>query len=176
MSVEEVLELCHQGARLGCQEALVTLGEKPELRYSAARRALDELGFADTLSYLRHVASRVLAETGLLPHINAGCMTAAEIASLRTASASMGIMLESAAQRLCQKGMPHYGSPDKDPALRLQTLDLAGLAAVPFTSGILIGIGETRRERIESLLALRELPLDDLDDRNDLNERPVHET
>jgi FO synthase len=155
MSVEEVLELCHLGARLGCQEALFTLGEKPELRYSAARRALDELGFADTLSYVRHVASRVLAETGLLPHINAGCMTAAEIASLRTVSASMGIMLESAAQRLCQKGMPHHGSPDKDPALRLQTLELAGLAAVPFTSGILIGIGETRRERIESLLALR---------------------
>ncbi|MBP6701814.1 MAG: 7,8-didemethyl-8-hydroxy-5-deazariboflavin synthase CofG, partial [Halioglobus sp.] len=155
MAVEEVLELCRQGARLGCQEALFTLGEKPELRYSAARRALDELGFADTLSYVEHVASRVLAETGLLPHINAGCMTAAEIAGLRTVSASMGIMLESVAERLCQKGMPHYGSPDKDPALRLQTLELAGQAAVPFTSGILIGIGETRRERIESLLALR---------------------
>lgn len=155
MAVDEVLELCHQGARLGCQEALFTLGEKPELRYSAARRALDELGFADTLSYVEHVASRVLAETGLLPHINAGCMTAAEIAGLRTVSASMGIMLESVAERLCQKGMPHYGSPDKDPALRLQTLELAGQAAVPFTSGILIGIGETRRERIESLLALR---------------------
>ena len=157
MAVEDVLELCRQGARLGCQEALFTLGEKPELRYSAARRALDELGFADTLSYVGHVASRVLAETGLLPHINAGCMTAAEIAGLRTVSASMGIMLESASERLCQKGMPHYGSPDKDPALRLQTLELAGQAAVPFTSGILIGIGETRRERIESLLALREV-------------------
>jgi FO synthase len=155
MGVEEVLELCRQGARLGCQEALFTLGEKPELRYSAARRALEELGFADTLSYLRHVASRVLAETGLLPHINAGCMTAAEIAGLRQVSASMGIMLESASKRLCEKGMPHYGSPDKDPAQRLQTLELAGQAAVPFTSGILIGIGETRRERIESLLALR---------------------
>ncbi len=155
MGVEEVLELCRQGARLGCQEALFTLGEKPELRYGAARRALEELGFADTLSYLRHVASRVLAETGLLPHINAGCMTAAEIAGLRQVSASMGIMLESASKRLCEKGMPHYGSPDKDPAQRLQTLELAGQAAVPFTSGILIGIGETRRERIESLLALR---------------------
>ena len=155
MSVEQVLELCHQGARLGCQEALFTLGEKPELRYSAARNALERLGFADTLSYLRHVASRVLEETGLLPHINAGCMTAAEIASLREVSASMGIMLESASTRLCEKGMPHYGSPDKDPAVRLQTLELAGRAAVPFTSGILIGIGETRRERIESLLALR---------------------
>ncbi len=157
MSVEDVLELCRQGARLGCQEALFTLGEKPELRYSAARHALAELGFADTLDYVREVAGRVLAETGLLPHINAGCMTAAEIASLRQVSASMGIMLESASPRLCEKGMPHYGSPDKDPALRLQTLELAGQAAVPFTSGILIGIGETRRERIESLLALREV-------------------
>ncbi|MCB1700718.1 MAG: 5-amino-6-(D-ribitylamino)uracil--L-tyrosine 4-hydroxyphenyl transferase CofH [Halioglobus sp.] len=155
MSVEQVLDICHQGARQGCQEALFTLGEKPELRYNAARRALEELGFADTLSYLRHVASRVLEETGLLPHINAGCMTAAEIAGLRTVSASMGIMLESASPRLCEKGMPHYGSPDKDPAVRLQTLELAGQAAVPFTSGILIGIGETRLERIESLLALR---------------------
>ena len=155
MGVDEVLELCHQGARQGCQEALFTLGEKPELRYSAARRALEELGFPDTLSYVQHVASRVLAETGLLPHINAGCMTAAEIAGLRAVSASMGIMLESASTRLGEKGMPHYGSPDKDPALRLQTLELAGQAAVPFTSGILIGIGETRRERIEALLALR---------------------
>ena len=157
MSVEQVLELCHQGARLGCQEALFTLGEKPELRYSAARNALEAMGFADTLSYLRHVASRVLEETGLLPHINAGCMTSAEIAGLRQVSASMGIMLESASTRLCEKAMPHYGSPDKNPAVRLQTLELAGQAAVPFTSGILIGIGETRRERIESLLALREV-------------------
>ena len=157
MSVEQVLELCHEGARLGCQEALFTLGEKPELRYSAARNALAELGFPDTLSYLKHVASRVLKETGLLPHINAGCMTKDEIASLREVSASMGIMLESASTRLCEKGMPHYGSPDKDPAVRLETLELAGRAAVPFTSGILIGIGETRRERIESLLALRDV-------------------
>ncbi len=157
MSVEQVLELCHQGARAGCQEALFTLGEKPELRYSAARNALEDMGFADTLSYLRHVASRVLEETGLLPHINAGCMTASEIAGLRQVSASMGIMLESASARLCGKGMPHYGSPDKNPAVRLQTMELAGQAAVPFTSGILIGIGETRRERIESLLALREV-------------------
>ncbi|MFC1578813.1 5-amino-6-(D-ribitylamino)uracil--L-tyrosine 4-hydroxyphenyl transferase CofH [Pseudomonadota bacterium] len=157
MSVEEVLQLCHEGARQGCQEALFTLGERPELRYSAARRALQELGFSDTLSYVQYVAGRVLEETGLLPHINAGCMSAGEIAGLRRVSASMGIMLESASPRLCERGMPHYGSPDKDPARRLQTLELAGQAAVPFTSGILIGIGETRRERIESLLALRAL-------------------
>ena len=155
MPVDEVLALCRQGASMGCQEALFTLGEKPELRYSAARKALAEMGFSSTLAYVTEVARRVLAETGLLPHINAGCMTAEEIAGLREVSASMGIMLESASPRLCGKGMPHYGSPDKDPERRLQTLALAGEAAVPFTSGILIGIGETRRERIESLLALR---------------------
>ena len=155
MPVDEVLELCRKGARMGCQEALFTLGEKPELRYGAARRALDSMGYATTLDYVRAVAERVLTETGLLPHINAGCMTAGEIAGLRRVSASMGIMLESASPRLGEKGMPHYGSPDKLPARRLDTLELAGRAAVPFTSGILIGIGETRRERIESLLALR---------------------
>jgi FO synthase len=144
MSVEQVLELCRRGAEMGCQEALFTLGEKPERRYKAAREALAAMGFETTLDYVREVASRVLEETGLLPHINAGCMDAAEIASLREVSASMGIMLESASPRLCEKGMPHYGSPDKDPAVRLQTLELAGQAAVPFTSGILIGIGEMR--------------------------------
>ncbi|MFV8816270.1 5-amino-6-(D-ribitylamino)uracil--L-tyrosine 4-hydroxyphenyl transferase CofH [Haliea sp. E17] len=159
MPVEEVLELCRQGAAQGCQEALFTLGEKPELRYSTARKALEAMGYASTLEYVRDVARRVLEETGLLPHINAGCMSEAEIAMLRPVSASMGIMLESAAERLCEKGMPHYGSPDKQPAVRLATIERAGSAAVPFTSGILIGIGETRRERIESLLALRELHL-----------------
>jgi len=157
MPVEEVLELCRQGAKMGCQEALLTLGEKPELRYSAARRALAEMGYATTLEYVQAVAARVLEETGLLPHINAGCMTAEEITGLRQVSASMGIMLESASSRLCEKGMPHYGSPDKDPRRRLETLELAGQAQVPFTSGILIGIGETRLERIESLLALRDV-------------------
>lgn len=157
LSVDEVLELCRQGAAMGCQEALLTLGEKPELRYRAAREALAEMGFASTLEYVAHVAKRILEETGLLPHINAGCMSDEEIAFLRPVSASMGIMLESAAERLCEKGMPHHGSPDKVPAVRLQTLERAGAAKVPFTSGILIGIGETRRERIESLLALREV-------------------
>jgi len=159
MPVEQVLELCREGAAQGCQEALFTLGEKPEARYSTARKALAQMGFDSTLDYVRHVAQRVLEETGLLPHINAGCMTAREIAGLRQVSASMGIMLESASPRLCEKGMPHYGSPDKDPARRIETMELAGEAAVPFTSGILIGIGETRRERIESLLALRRVHL-----------------
>lgn len=154
MSIEQVLELCFEGARQGCQEALLTLGEKPELRYKAAREALSELGFDSTIDYVIEVAGRVLKETGLLPHINAGNMTAAEISRLRKVSASMGIMLESASSRLCEKGMPHYGSPDKDPGVRLETVELAGKASIPFTSGILIGIGETRLERIESLLAL----------------------
>ena len=157
MSIEQVLELCREGASAGCQEALFTLGEKPELRYKAAREALEKLGHDSTLSYVVDVAGRVLKETGLLPHINAGNMTADEIAQLRQVSASMGIMLESASSRLCEKGQPHYGSPDKDPVVRLETIALAGQARVPFTSGILIGIGETRLERIESLLALRQL-------------------
>ncbi len=155
MPIDQVLDLCQRGADMGCQEALFTLGEKPELRYNAARKALAELGFETTLDYVREVASRVLSETGLLPHINAGCMTSEEIASLRGVSASMGIMLESSSDRLCGKGMPHYGSPDKDPVARLETIELAGRANVPFTSGILIGIGETRTERIQSLLELR---------------------
>jgi FO synthase len=157
LSVDQVLAQVKVAESMGCKEALFTLGEKPELRYRAAREALAEMGFATTLEYLAHVAGRVLAETNVLPHINAGCMAADEIAMLRPVSASMGIMLESASSRLCEKGMPHYGSPDKDPVLRLQTIARAGQASVPFTSGILIGIGETRRERIEALLALREL-------------------
>ncbi len=157
MSVEEVLALCHEGAALGCQEALFTLGEKPELRYKAAREALAQMDFDSTLEYVAHVAERVLKETGMLPHINAGNMTTEEISSLRKVSASMGIMLESASARLCEKGMPHYGSPDKIPEVRLETMELAGQQSVPFTTGILIGIGETRLERIESLLAIRDV-------------------
>lgn len=155
MPVEEVVEQVAAAARLGCQEALFTLGERPELRYRAARDALEAMGFESTLAYLTHVAGRVLEETGVLPHINAGCMDDEEMLALRAVSASMGIMLESASERLCEKGMPHYGSPDKAPARRLETIERAGRLKVPFTSGILIGIGETRRERIESLLALR---------------------
>ena len=157
MSVEQVLEVAREGARLGCKEALFTLGERPELRYRAAREALEAMGFASTLDYLAHVAGAVLEQTGLFPHINAGNMDAREIGMLRRVAPSMGIMLESASERLCAKGMPHHGSPDKHPAVRLETMRLAGEAAVPFTSGILIGIGETRAERIEALLALRAL-------------------
>jgi FO synthase len=155
MPLEQVLEVARQGKAMGCKEALFTLGEKPELRYRAAREALAQMGYATTLEYLYAAAKAVLDETGLLPHANPGTMTDAELAALRDVSPSMGIMLESASNRLTEKGMPHYGSPDKIPEVRLDTLRRAGAARVPFTSGILIGIGETRRERIESLLALR---------------------
>lgn len=155
MAIDDVVAQVKAAEQLGCKEALLTLGEKPELRYRVAREALDAMGYATTLDYVAAVAERIVSETNVLPHINAGTMTAAEIAQLRRVSASMGIMLESASTRLCEKGQPHFGSPDKDPALRLETLRLAGEARVPFTSGILIGIGETRLERIESLLALR---------------------
>ncbi len=157
LSIDQVLDTARRGAELGCKEALFTLGEKPELRYRAARDALGEMGFSSTLDYLREVAGLVYQETGLLPHLNPGTMTPDEIAMLRPVAPSMGIMLESASTRLTEKGMPHFGSPDKDPALRLATIEEAGKARIPLTSGILIGIGETRRERMESLLALRDL-------------------
>ena len=157
LSAEEVLGIARAGARAGCHEALFTLGDKPELRYGAAREALARLGHETTLSYLSEMAELVWRETGLLPHVNPGVMTRADIDRLRTVSVSQGIMLESASERLRRRGGPHFGSPDKDPALRLETIRAAGEAAVPFTSGILIGIGETRRERIESLLVLRDL-------------------
>ncbi|HCY57186.1 MAG TPA: 7,8-didemethyl-8-hydroxy-5-deazariboflavin synthase subunit CofG, partial [Oceanicaulis sp.] len=130
---EEVLEIARAGEQRGCREALFTLGDQPEARYSAARRWLDERGFASTLDYLAHVASLVLEETSLLPHLNPGIMTAADYEKLRPVSASMGLMLESTSERLCGKGMPHYGSPDKIPEIRLQSLRDAGEAKVPFT-------------------------------------------
>jgi len=156
LTPDEVLKIAQDGAKAGCKEALFTLGDKPELRYKAARDGLKELKQDSTLSYLRDMAQMVLDETGLFPHLNPGLMAADELAEMRKVSISMGIMLESASDRLTEKGMPHYGSPDKVPARRLETLRLAGEAKVPFTSGLLIGIGETRYERIESLLALRD--------------------
>ena len=155
MSPDQVLDIARQGADAGCKEILFTLGDKPEARYKAAREGLKALGYGTTLEYLRAMAELVLTETGLFPHLNPGLMTREEMAALRKVSISMGIMLESASDRLTEKGMPHYGSPDKVPARRLETIRLAGELGVPFTSGILIGIGETRAERIDSLLALR---------------------
>jgi FO synthase len=157
LSHEDALGIARAGAAAGCREALFTLGDKPELRYRAAREELARLGHATTLSYLAEVAALVLRETGLLPHLNPGAMSEAEIARLRAVSASQGLMLETAAPRLGLRGGPHFGAPDKEPKARLATIEAAGRAAVPFTSGILIGIGETRAERIEALLALRAL-------------------
>ncbi len=157
LSIEEVVAIAEAGAALGCKEALFTLGDKPELRFAQARRELAALGHETTISYLAAAAKAVLERTGLLPHVNPGVMSADEIADLRAVSVSQGIMLESASTRLGERGGPHFGSPDKDPAARLATIRDAGAQSVPFTSGILIGIGETHAERIEALLLLRDL-------------------
>jgi FO synthase len=157
LSPEAVLTIARAGAAAGCTEALFTLGDKPELRYRAAREALAALGHSTTIEYLREMCALVVKETGLLPHVNPGIMTRDEIASLREVSASMGIMLESSSDRLCEPGGVHYGSPDKTPSVRLEMMRIAGELAVPFTTGILIGIGETRAERLDSLLAIRDL-------------------
>ena len=157
MAEDEVLEVARAGAAAGCREALFTLGDKPELRYKVAREELRALGCTTTLEYLERCARLVLEETGLLPHLNPGVMTRTELEALRPVAASMGIMLETTAGRLAEKGGPHWASPDKLPARRLETIRLAGEHAVPFTSGILIGIGETREERIDALLALKAL-------------------
>ncbi|HET7597851.1 MAG TPA: 5-amino-6-(D-ribitylamino)uracil--L-tyrosine 4-hydroxyphenyl transferase CofH [Burkholderiales bacterium] len=157
LSLDEVLAIARAGAAAGCREALFTLGDKPELRYRTAREALQRLGHATTVSYLAEAARVVFEKTGLFPHVNPGVLTASEIAALRKVSVSAGLMLESASDRLCERGGPHYGSPDKRPAARLETIRLAGEARVPLTTGLLVGIGETRAERLEALLLLRGL-------------------
>ena len=157
LAVDDAIDIARRGATAGCTEALFTLGDQPERRYRAAREALASMGFRSTIDYLVHAARRVHEETGLLPHVNPGVMTRDELARLREVSVSAGMMLESTSRRLCEKGGPHYGSPDKDPEVRIATMERAGELAVPFTTGILIGIGETRRERVESLLAIRDL-------------------
>src|SRR3954463_9028720 len=157
LSIDQMIAIAEAGKRAGCKEALFTLGDKPELRYRVAREELDRLGHATTLSYVAEAAGTVFRETGLLPHINPGLMTGEDLDALRKVSVSQGIMLESVSDRLCEKGGAHHGSPDKIPAARLETMRLAGERSVPFTSGILIGIGETRQERIDALFALRDL-------------------
>ncbi len=156
LTIDEVLAIARAGAAAGCREALFTLGDKPELRYQAAREELASLGCETTLEYLARAACAVLEETGLLPHLNPGVLTDADVRALRPVSASMGLMLETCSERLARRGGPHFGSPDKLPARRLATLEAAGAARVPFTTGILIGIGETREERLEALQAIAE--------------------
>ncbi|MFT4025452.1 MAG: 5-amino-6-(D-ribitylamino)uracil--L-tyrosine 4-hydroxyphenyl transferase CofH [Novosphingobium sp.] len=157
LSPEEVLEIACAGLAAGCKEALFTLGDAPERRYAAARDWLAEHGFGRTIDYVRHCAELVLNETGLLPHVNAGLMDEADFAALKPFAPSAGLMLETLSDRLGEKGEAHYGSPDKVPALRMASLEAAGRAKMPVTSGILVGIGETARERIEALIALRDL-------------------
>ena len=157
LTLDEVVDVAQRGADAGCREALFTLGDKPELRYPQARAELDALGYPTTIAYLAAAARAVLDATGLLPHANPGVVSREEFLALREVCPSQGLMLESASRRLLERGEVHHGSPDKNPDARLETIRLAGELAVPFTSGILIGIGETRAERIESLLALRDL-------------------
>jgi FO synthase len=151
---EQVLEIARAGAAAGCHEALFTLGERPEDRYPAAREWLDARGHASTVDYLAEAARLVVEETGLLPHANAGALSRDELASLRPVAASQGMMIESLSQRLLERGGPHFHCDTKLPARRLATLEAAGELAIPFTTGILIGIGETRAERLEALEAI----------------------
>ncbi|WP_026926487.1 bifunctional FO biosynthesis protein CofGH [Granulicoccus phenolivorans] len=154
---DEVVDIARRGAELGCLEALFTLGDRPEARWPQARQWLDEHGYDSTLDYLRAMAIRVLEETGLLPHLNPGVLSWEELARLKPVAPSLGMMLETTSTRLhTERGQVHYGSPDKDPAVRLRTLTDAGRLNVPFTTGLLVGIGETNEERIDTILALRD--------------------
>jgi FO synthase len=156
LSPDEVLQIARDGAALGCKEALFTLGDRPEDRWHQAREWLDAHGYEDTLSYVRAMAIRVLEETGLLPHLNPGVLSWQDFQRLKPVAPSMGMMLETTAERLfTQKGGPHFGSPDKDPKVRLRVLEDAGRSNVPFTTGILIGIGESLAERADAIFAIR---------------------
>ena len=158
MSPDEVLDVVRRGAELGCTEVLFTLGDRPEDRWTAAKEWLEEAGYPDTLSYVRAMSIKVLEETGVLPHLNPGVLSWTDFQRLKPVSASMGMMLETTATRLwSEKGGAHYGSPDKEPAVRLRVLEDAGRSNVPFTTGILIGIGETLEERVDSLFAIRKV-------------------
>ena len=156
MEPDEILDVARRGAALGCKEALFTLGDRPETRWHEARQWLDERGYDSTLDYVRAMAIRVLEETGLLPHLNPGVMSWSELSRLKPVAPSMGMMLETTSRRLfLTRGMAHYGSPDKDPAVRLRTLTDAGRLSIPFTTGLLVGIGETVIERAETVHAIR---------------------
>jgi 7,8-didemethyl-8-hydroxy-5-deazariboflavin synthase CofG subunit len=157
MTPDEVLEIAERGARAGCKEALFSLGDQPERIFVEAREFLQRLGHSRTLDYLASLTELVLEKTGLLPHSNPGLMGAGDLARLRRSNVSLGLMLESTSVRLRQKGAAHWRAPDKAPALRLRTIEEAGRQKIPFTTGILIGIGETIRERVDSLFAIREM-------------------
>ena len=155
MTPEEILAIARAGQRAGCKEALFSLGEKPELRYPEAQEALAALGYTRLIDYLHDMCELVLRDTGLVPHANPGTLSVEEISLLRPVTGSMGMMLESVSLRLMEKGEAHYGCPDKHPSVRLETLENSGRLKVPFTTGILIGIGENWTERIDTLLAIQ---------------------
>ena len=157
LTVDEVLSVARAGQRLGCTEALFTLGERPEQRYPEAAEWLAGRGYRTTHEYLSQMCRTVFEETDLLPHGNPGTMSRRELEALQPTNPSIGIMLESSSPRLYEPGGPHEFAPSKRPRVRLRTMELAGELGIPFTTGILIGIGETRRERVESLLAIRQL-------------------
>ena len=157
MTPDEVLNVAKAGQRMGCTEALFTLGERPEQRYPEAKQWLRDRGFTSTLEYLAHVCRLVMEETDLLPHANPGTMSRRELATLQPTNPSMGLMLESTSAHLYETGGPHEFAPSKRPRVRLRTMELAGELGIPFTTGILIGIGESRRDRIDSILAIRDL-------------------
>src|SRR5437868_2366972 len=151
LSPEDVLAIVSRGQQLGCKEALFSLGEKPELRWPEARASLRKLGYRSTIDYVIAMCELVLSRSSLVPHVNAGTLTPEELARVKSVAGSAGIMLENVSRRLVQPGMPHHACPDKVPVQRLRTLDAAGEVGVPMTTGILIGIGETWQERVDSI-------------------------
>ena len=153
----DVLAIARAGDAAGCTEALFTLGDRPEDRWPQAREFLAEQGVSSTLEYVKTMSERVVAETALFPHANPGVMDSGTIAMLRPSNPSMGLMLENVSPRLLEPGMPHFDCPDKHPTVRISTIEAAGRAKVPFTSGILVGIGETNDEIVDSILALGQL-------------------
>lgn len=157
LTPDDVLAIAGAGDAAGCSEALLTLGDRPEDRWPQAREFLDSQGYDTTIGYVRAMSELIVERTGLFPHANPGIMTMAEIEALRPTNVSMGLMLENISPRLMEPGMPHHNCPDKDPAVRMRTIENAGAARVPFTTGILIGIGETTPEIVDSLFAIREV-------------------
>ncbi len=157
MTPTQVLTIVKQGQQMGCKEVLISLGEKPEIRYREARQMLAKLGFSSMVDYVAHICELILKETNLLPHVNAGTMEYAEFEKLKAVSASMGMMLETVSERLLERGQAHFSCPDKVPATRIATIVSAGKHQVPYTTGILIGIGETWKERVDSLVKINEL-------------------
>ncbi len=157
MTPEQVMTVAEAGQRAGCTEALFMAGERPEQRYTEARDALRRFGCDSTIDYMRAMCELVLRKTSLLPHSNPGTMTRAELAALKEVNASLGMMLENASPRLLEPGGPHHNAPSKHPRLRLRTLEAAGELRIPFTTGLLVGIGETTEEVVDSLFAIKDI-------------------